>query len=163
MAFSFLKISFIFIWEIRAWNLTSRHLAWRAKAHQGFVRGLSVNQAGTHVLSCGDDKAIRIWSLNSNMRSESVAGYGEGEVTPELSILSKYGLMDLSCTWDPDIDVFATCGAQIDLWSTKRYFLFKTHSFVARSAAFWKLLSRRRRLRSARRRFSKIVWPQKAA
>lgn len=105
--------------EIRAWNLTSRHMAWRARAHQGFVRGLSVNKEGTHVLSCGDDKAIRIWNLNSNQRSHSMAGYEDGEVTPELSILSKTGLMDLSCTWD-NTDVFATCGAQIDLWSTKR-------------------------------------------
>jgi len=107
--------------ELRAWNLTSRELSWRVKAHEGFVRGISATNSGERILTCGDDKTIRIWDLNANRsKSRSIAGYGKGDYKPVAELISKNRLTELSCSWEEDSHVFATAGAQVDLWSQQR-------------------------------------------
>eukprot|EP00494_Astrolonche_serrata_P002809 UN02815 len=85
--------------EIRGWNLTSRSLSWKTKAHDGFVRGLCVEPNGQRILSCGDDKAIRIWSLNEHLKNKSKPGYSKGDVTPVATFLTKGVLHDISCSF----------------------------------------------------------------
>lgn len=107
--------------EMRAWNVTTRELTWRVKAHKGFVRGMSPTVDGERIITCGDDKAIRIWDLNASFgRSQSMAGYEEGDVKPVTTFVHKDRLTDLSCSWEPNTGLFATSGAQVDLWSEQR-------------------------------------------
>jgi len=53
--------------ELRTWNLQNLSLGCVvAKAHAGFVRGVTNSPDGTKVLSCGDDKACKMWALDAN-------------------------------------------------------------------------------------------------
>jgi len=49
--------------EIKLWNLTTRKATWSWRAHEGFVRGLCCNSAGTRFISCGTDQTIKMWRL----------------------------------------------------------------------------------------------------
>lgn len=52
--------------ELRIWNL--QHLTEGSvveRAHEGFVRGVTVNPDGHLVLSCGDDKTAKMWRLDA--------------------------------------------------------------------------------------------------
>jgi WD repeat and SOF domain-containing protein 1 len=53
--------------EIRVWNLPFHITTWNVIAHNGFVRGLCFNSDAEHFISCGDDKTIKLWNLNSNI------------------------------------------------------------------------------------------------
>lgn len=48
--------------EVRVWDLNVRKCVWRAYAHAGFVRGLSVAPGGGTFFSCGD-KTVKQWTL----------------------------------------------------------------------------------------------------
>jgi WD repeat and SOF domain-containing protein 1 len=50
--------------EVRLWSLASQKAAWTARAHTGFVRGITADDAG-HVYSCGQDKTVRMWKIRS--------------------------------------------------------------------------------------------------
>jgi len=45
------------------------------KAHSGAVRGLSWSWDGAHLLSCSDDKSVKIWSLPSRRFQCSFLGH----------------------------------------------------------------------------------------
>lgn len=45
------------------WNLATRKSVWSVKAHEGFVRGTLL--VGESVLTCGDDKVVRLWRPDS--------------------------------------------------------------------------------------------------
>lgn len=48
--------------EIRLWNLSTHKAEWtKNKAHDAFVRGISVLPDKEGILSCGDDKIIKLW------------------------------------------------------------------------------------------------------
>lgn len=51
---------------MRIWNLSFRNTIWNIKAHEGFVRGLSIHSDGESILSCGDDKKVIMWPLDVN-------------------------------------------------------------------------------------------------
>lgn len=44
------------------WDLNVRKCVWRAYAHSGFVRGLSVAPDGDSFFTCGD-KSVKQWQL----------------------------------------------------------------------------------------------------
>jgi len=48
--------------EVRVWDLNVRKCVWRAYAHSGFVRGISVAPDGDSFFSCGD-KSVKQWRL----------------------------------------------------------------------------------------------------
>jgi WD repeat and SOF domain-containing protein 1 len=48
--------------EVRVWDMNVRKCVWRAYAHSGFVRGLSVAPDGDTFFSCGD-KTVKQWKL----------------------------------------------------------------------------------------------------
>lgn len=51
--------------EFKLWNLSSRtNVGSVERAHQGFIRGLAINSDGS-VLTCGDDKTIKLWTVSS--------------------------------------------------------------------------------------------------
>jgi len=36
------------------------------RAHENWVRGVLVHPSGNHILSCGDDRSIRVFDIKSN-------------------------------------------------------------------------------------------------
>jgi WD repeat and SOF domain-containing protein 1 len=56
--------------EVRVWDLATKKTSWRTQAHKGIVRGVCFNPSESQVVSCANDKTIKIWSVG---RDEPVA------------------------------------------------------------------------------------------
>lgn len=97
--------------EIRVWNLN--HLACRSivpKAHEGFVRDITADIKGTGILSCGDDRTAKMWSLNTQtceINSEAVATY-------QMATISN----SIDHHWKKPM--FVTTGDTVDVWDHNR-------------------------------------------
>lgn len=52
------------------WDLPQRKCIRTIQAHDGCVRGITFNQSGTHLLSIGDDKTIKIWDVDVEFKEE---------------------------------------------------------------------------------------------
>jgi hypothetical protein len=57
---------------------------WRVKAHDGLVRGLTVDTAGERVFSCSSDKTIKMWPLHRQALYEH-----EKDITPAATFLGQ--------------------------------------------------------------------------
>lgn len=109
--------------EIRCWELTKRYCVWKVKAHDGFVRGLCVESSGKRLLSCGDDKSIRIWDLHVDKyidNNNNISNHNKVTIKPIVCFFSKSRFTDLTCSFNKKSHCFATSGAQIDLWLETR-------------------------------------------
>ncbi|XP_054267725.1 DDB1- and CUL4-associated factor 13-like [Macrosteles quadrilineatus] len=95
--------------EVRLWDLSQRQCARTIQAHDGCVRGLTFNSDGTHLLSIGDDKTIKIWNTDIDFESN------EENIS---TIISKSVLLSIS--FSQDGDKFATCGDTCQLWEESR-------------------------------------------
>ena len=51
--------------EIKVWDLSRKTCVWSVYAHSGFVRGVTADAEGHTFFSCGDDKIIKRWELQS--------------------------------------------------------------------------------------------------
>jgi hypothetical protein len=56
--------------ELRVWDLPSRKCVWSARAHAGFVRGVTADAQGESFFSCSDDKSIKQWPLTAFVDAE---------------------------------------------------------------------------------------------
>jgi len=93
--------------EVRVWQLTERKCLASWQAHQGVVRGAAfVPPSGKHIITCGDDKSIKVWDA---------VEYSD---VPTVTILSKSCLGGLSHA--AKSSEFATCGESVQLWSHGR-------------------------------------------
>ncbi|KAG2736746.1 hypothetical protein G9P44_000836 [Scheffersomyces stipitis] len=106
---------------IKYWNMTSRQESVSFRAHYGMVGGLCVTPKQQHMLSCGDDKTIKLWSVKSD---EFEAGFGDEEVYSNKSMglvktfLGEHAFKGLDHHRDDDL--FVTGGATIQLWDMNR-------------------------------------------
>ncbi|XP_078665363.1 DDB1- and CUL4-associated factor 13-like isoform X2 [Branchiostoma floridae x Branchiostoma belcheri] len=96
--------------EIKIWNLASRDCRRTIQAHTGFVRGMCVTPDHGNVLSIGDDKTIKMWSLTSPEAGE--------EEEPVQTILGKSIFTGIDHHWKDA--TFATCGQTVDIWDHAR-------------------------------------------
>ncbi|ESO12324.1 hypothetical protein HELRODRAFT_63203 [Helobdella robusta] len=96
--------------EIRIWNIGERKCLKSLTAHVGFVRGICFNTKSETMLSCGDDKVIKQWSLADLFENQAD--------DPAVTIIGKtlYTGMD----HHRKQDVFSTCGQQIDVWDEEK-------------------------------------------
>eukprot|EP00741_Cyanophora_paradoxa_P002677 tig00000615_g2597.t1 len=115
--------------ELRIWSLSHSKCTWRVNAHSGFVRGVAVSRRGEYLVSCGDDKTVKLWGL-----SDIGAPEGEQEEVgdePADTYFSKTMLLGIDHHWkEPS---FATCGTQVDLWDHNRSEPTATFSWGAES------------------------------
>lgn len=106
---------------IKYWDMTSRSEIISFKAHYGMVSGICVTPGTKRMLSCGNDKTIKLWSVNSSE-------FGEDINDTVVYDSKKQGLLK---TWTGEHsfngldhhfsdDVFVTGGASIQLWDVKR-------------------------------------------
>lgn len=110
---------------IKYWDLTSRDEMVSFKAHYGMVTGICVtpklSETSQMMLSCGDDKTVKLWSVNDRDFAEGI----------DDSVLYEEKNQGLLKTWVGEhafktIDhhftdeMFVTGGASIQLWDLKR-------------------------------------------
>jgi len=92
--------------EVRVWHLTERKCLASWQAHEGVVRGCSYVPGGSHVLTCADDKTIKLWDA------------AKWSDVPVDTIVSKHMVSGLSHA--SKSQQFATCGEATHLWTRGR-------------------------------------------
>ncbi|XP_058095796.1 uncharacterized protein LOC131241136 [Magnolia sinica] len=103
--------------DIRLWDIASRRTVCQFPGHQGAVRGLAASTDGRVLISCGSDCTVRLWNVpvantlgsddSSDNSSEPLAVY-----------VWKNAFWAVDHQWDGDL--FATAGAQVDIWDHNR-------------------------------------------
>lgn len=117
---------------IKYWNLTDRLETASFKAHYGMVSGICIY--ANKMYSCGDDKTIKIWSVNSDDFDIKVnddvdgiyrnqlggAGGGDGKTSGGLlkTFIGEHSFKGIDHHRDDDL--FVTGGATIQLWDMNR-------------------------------------------
>ncbi|KAG8641350.1 DDB1- and CUL4-associated factor 13 isoform X2 [Manihot esculenta] len=100
--------------DIRLWDIASRRTVRQFPGHQGAVRGLTASTDGRILVSCGTDCTVRLWNVpiativesddSSNHAAEPLAVY-----------TGKNAFWGVDHQWDGEL--FATAGAQVDIWN----------------------------------------------
>lgn len=101
---------------IKYWDLTTSTELASFKAHYGNVSGTCVTPQGS-LLSCGDDKSIKLWSVDANEFEDA-----DEEKINKKGLLKQY-LGDhafRSLDHHRDDPLFVTGGAIIELWDENR-------------------------------------------
>lgn len=97
--------------EIRLWSLQRLECDTAiARAHEGFVRGITTSCDGLRALSCGDDKTAKMWSLGEDGRSLSLE--------PEAVFQSASIPGAIDHHWEKPM--FVTTGDTVDVWDYNR-------------------------------------------
>ncbi|GBL47993.1 Protein sof1 [Candidozyma auris] len=107
---------------VKYWNMTSRQEAVSFRAHYGMVTGLSVTPR-RGLLSCGDDKFIKLWSLESSDFPEEtddldVFKGSKGDNALLKTFNGEHAFKGLD--HHASEDMFVTGGANINLWDINR-------------------------------------------
>lgn len=111
---------------VKYWNMSTREELCSFKAHYGLVTGLCVtpqhlskNKNENYMLSCGDDKMIKLWSVNSDdfssTRENDELNTGDGLLK---TFHGEYAFQSID--HHRTKSTFVTGGAQIELWDTGR-------------------------------------------
>jgi WD repeat and SOF domain-containing protein 1 len=113
--------------QIRVWRLSDRETLFSADAaHKGFVRGLAFTSNGERMISCGDDKTIKLWSpfdSAAGSGSDEEGGFGEDSGSssplPLATFAGKRAFTAVDHTWANE-PIFATAGTTVDIWNAGR-------------------------------------------
>lgn len=104
---------------IKYWNMTLRQEAVSIKGHYGMVSGLCVTPNASNMLSCGDDKTIKLWSVNTDdfdgSQSDQEMYRANGLVKTYLGEHAFKGI-----DHHQEDGLFVTGGAAIQLWDVNR-------------------------------------------
>lgn len=112
--------------EVRLWNLSSRRCIWRQPAaHSSFLRGLAFLQTDdtegereARLLTCGDDRVIRLWDYQRNMAAADNAS--TLPASPVTSWTSKGTFTAIDSQYRQR-GIFATAGSQeVAIWDVSR-------------------------------------------
>lgn len=104
--------------ELRSWDLRTRKCIWKASAHQGWLRGLACSHDSSKILSCGDDKTVKIWS--SVPVTSSTEHSANDVIVKPLDVITTESLYTgIDCHWHEE--TFVTCGGEsVDVWKFNR-------------------------------------------
>lgn len=110
--------------EIKIWNLATRKCLQTLTAHEGFVRGLCMNQSASTLISCGNDKIIKQWRISDS--DDAVDGIGVA-IEPIQTIVGKhfYTCVD----HHQRKPIFVTSGESIEVWDEQYTEPIKTYSW----------------------------------
>uniref|UniRef100_A0A0D6R4A4 DDB1- and CUL4-associated factor 13 n=1 Tax=Araucaria cunninghamii TaxID=56994 RepID=A0A0D6R4A4_ARACU len=103
--------------DIRLWDIAARRTIQQFPGHKGAVRGLAVSTDGECLISCGDDCTVRLWEIPVAGIGESISG-SENAQKPAATYMGKNSFRAVDHQWDSR--VFATAGAQVDIWDQNR-------------------------------------------
>ncbi|CCG23514.1 Sof1 protein [Candida orthopsilosis Co 90-125] len=105
---------------IKYWNLTSRQETASFRAHYGMCTGLVISPKN-QMLSCGDDKSIKLWSVNSEDFDKSVQDdeiYTNKDQGLVKTFVGEHAFKGID--HHREDAMFVTGGAQIQLWDMNR-------------------------------------------
>uniref|UniRef100_A0A7S1XXE0 Sof1-like protein domain-containing protein n=1 Tax=Phaeomonas parva TaxID=124430 RepID=A0A7S1XXE0_9STRA len=97
--------------EIKAWDLAQRRCVWTRPAHDGFVRGISIEPHNAFFLSCGDDCTIKKWRLQVDDSSEDA-------MQPDYTWSGDRPFLSLDHHWAQS--KFCTSAEAVDVWDYNR-------------------------------------------
>ncbi|EDO19027.1 hypothetical protein Kpol_2002p99 [Vanderwaltozyma polyspora DSM 70294] len=111
---------------VKYWNMSTREELCSFKAHYGLVTGLCVSpekyssDKNEHfMISCGDDKTIKLWSVNSedfaNVKDDESVNTKDGLIK---TFYGEHAFQGLD--HHRNNSTFVTGGAQIQLWDSSR-------------------------------------------
>jgi len=103
--------------DIRLWDIAYRRTVRQFPGHKGSVRGVAISSDGEHLVSCGDDCSIRLWQIPSSFTGEST-GEDVDVIEPLATYQGKNAFRAVDHQWNTS--VFATGGAQVDVWDHNR-------------------------------------------
>lgn len=106
---------------IKYWNLTSRTEEASFKAHNGMVGGLVVTPGSDkRMLSCGDDKTIKLWSVQGEdfEKNDDTKVYANKDLGLVKTYVGEHAFKGIDHHFTDD--TFVTGGASIQLWDSKR-------------------------------------------
>ncbi|ODV81497.1 WD40 repeat-like protein [Suhomyces tanzawaensis NRRL Y-17324] len=106
---------------IKYWSLTSRQETISFKAHYGMVSGLVVTPDASHMLSCGDDKTVKLWSVNTDKFNHNITDeqiYETKDSGLVKTFLGEHAFKGID--HHREEETFVTGGAAIQLWDMNR-------------------------------------------
>ncbi|KAA3482788.1 DDB1 and CUL4-associated factor 13-like isoform X1 [Gossypium australe] len=103
--------------DIRLWDLASRRTVCQFPGHQGAVQGLTVSTDGSILVSCGSDCTVRLWNVPDANLADS-DNLSDNSAKPVAVYGWKNAFRAVDHQWDGDL--FATAGAQVDIWNHNR-------------------------------------------
>ncbi|WCJ30839.1 DDB1- and CUL4-associated factor 13 [Euphorbia peplus] len=103
--------------DIRLWDIATRRTVCQFPGHQGAVRGLTASTDGQTLVSCGTDCTVRLWKVPvaTIMGSDDSSDHSK---EPEAVYTGKNAFWAVDHQWDGEL--FATAGAQVDIWNHNR-------------------------------------------
>lgn len=108
--------------EVRLWNLSSRKCLRTYAAHKGFVRGLVVSPISDNFVTVGDDRMVKLWSLeddSSNPKVPLFRGSSRRDAAqPVSTALAKDAFSDVDHHRNQAL--FATSGSSVEIWDHAR-------------------------------------------
>lgn len=110
---------------IRLWDVAYKRTIQKFSGHRGAIRGLSIDSEGEFLVSCGDDCTVRLWQVPSMELGES--GEGEADTEPISIFQGKNSFRAVD--FRRSSPLFATAGAQVDVWDRNRSEAIKSFSW----------------------------------
>ncbi|KAL9380320.1 hypothetical protein Peur_025977 [Populus x canadensis] len=103
--------------DIRLWDIANRRTVCQFPGHQGAVRGLTASTDGSTLVSCGTDCTVRLWNVPvaTIMDSDNSSGCSS---EPRAVYMGENAFWAVDHQWNGDL--FATAGAQVDIWNHNR-------------------------------------------
>ncbi|XP_065875269.1 uncharacterized protein [Euphorbia lathyris] len=103
--------------DIRLWDIASRRTVCQFPGHQGAVRGLTASTDGQTLISCGTDCTVRLWKVPvATIMGSDDSSHHSKEL--EAVYVGKNAFWAVDHQWDGEL--FATAGAQVDIWNHNR-------------------------------------------
>lgn len=110
--------------EIRMWDLTTKNCLFSIFAHQRFVKGISFDNTGSLIYSCGDDNDINIYNVNKAIALH----LAKQSIPPIVKLSSSTALQSIDSSFDKN--TFVTGGHVVQLWAADRSNPIQTWNWV---------------------------------
>ncbi|XP_008800979.1 DDB1- and CUL4-associated factor 13 [Phoenix dactylifera] len=103
--------------DIHLWDIATRKTMRQFPGHQGAVRGLTASTDGDVLISCGTDCTVRLWKVPV-LKMMDFSDSMENASKPLAVYVWKHAFWAVDHQWDGNL--FATAGAQVDIWDHNR-------------------------------------------
>jgi WD repeat and SOF domain-containing protein 1 len=105
--------------EIKIWNLMNRKCIQTYLAHDGFVRGICMNQSADTFFSCGNDKIVKHWKYDLETETRNLE--------PIQTIVGKTFYTGIDHHYKKPI--YATSGERVEVWDETHLEPIKSYSW----------------------------------
>lgn len=104
--------------DIRLWDLANRRTVCQFSGHKGAVHGLASSTDGRVLVSCGTDCTVRLWRVPVSTLLLEPEDATDNSAKSLAVYVWKTAFRAVDHQWDGNL--FATAGAQVDIWDHNR-------------------------------------------